>query len=252
MDISLYQAASAMNASSRWQEVIAENLAASQIPGFKKQDLSFSAVQAGQHPPSRLSSSWHNQRFIMPLADTTTNLKAGEIRPTGVNTDLALEGPGFFEVQMPDGRSGYTRDGGFHVNGQGQLVNKQGLPVLGESGSVMLDPNNPGPIVVSPTGDISQGGVVKGRLKLMEFSDPAALSPAGGGMFVAADSTALPSPSSRTTVHQGFVENSNTSTVTEMVNLINANRLFQANQKVILTADERVSRLINDVGNPPA
>ena len=252
MDVSLFQAAAAMNATSRWQEVIAENVASSHIPGYKKQDLSFSAVQAGHQPRSALASQLHNQRFMMPLAGATTNLKAGELRPTGVNTDLALEGPGYFEVQMPDGRTGYTRDGGFRVNGQGQLVNKQGMPVLGDSGSLMLDPNNPGPITVSQTGEVSQGGAMKGRLKLSEFTDPGPLIAAGAGLFVAPDGMAPPTASSRTTVHQGFVENSNTSTVTEMVNLINANRLFQANQKVILAADERVSRLITDVGNPPA
>lgn len=251
MDVSIYQAAAAMNATTRWQEVISENLAASQIPGFKKQDLSFSAVQAGYQPRSQMTSPLNHKHFMMPLAGATTNLKSGELRPTGVNTDLALDGPGFFELQMADGRRGYTRDGGLRVSGQGQLVTKQGLPVMGESGSLELDPNNSGPISVSPTGDVSQGGELKGRLKLSEFSDPGALVPTGSGVFITADPTMQPSIASHTSVRQGFVENSNASTITEMVNLITANRLFQANQKVILAADERMGRLINDVGNPP-
>jgi flagellar basal-body rod protein FlgF len=252
MDMSLYQVAAAMNATTRWQEVISENLAASQIPGFKKQDLSFSAVQAGYQPRSPMTSPLTNQRFMMPLAGTTTNLQAGELRPTGVATDLALDGPGFFEVQMPNGRRGYTRGGGFRVSGQGQLVTTQGLPVLSENGPLQLDPNHPGPVSVSPTGEVSQGGALKGRLKLSEFSDPGALVPAGAGLFIAAAPAVLPGAASHTSVRQGFVENSNTSTITGMVNLINANRLFEANQKVILAADERVSRLISDVGNPAA
>ena len=251
MDVSIFQAAAAMNATSRWQEVISENLAASQIPGFKKQDLSFSAVQGGNQPRSQMASPLNHKHFMMPLAGATTNLKAGELRPTGVNTDLALDGPGFFEVQMTDGRRGYTRDGGLRVNGQGQLVTKQGLPVVGESGSLQLDPNNAGPISVSSTGDVSQGGELKGRLKLSEFSDPGALVPTGSGVFIAPSPMVQPIAASHTTVRQGFVENSNASTITEMVNLINANRHFQANQKVILATDERMGRLINDVGNPP-
>ena len=215
-----------MNASARWQEVISENLASSQIPGFKKQDLSFSAVQARTAGTSPSSA----RRFAMPLAVATTNLQAGELRSTGVATDLALEGPGVFEVQMPGGGRGYTRDGGFRVSAQGELVTKQGLPVIGDTGPLQLDTSNPGPISVAPTGEVSQGAALKGRLKLSEFSDPAAL----------------------VSVRQGFVEDANTSSVTEMVNLISAMRLFQANQKTIQSEDDRVGRLISDVGNPAA
>jgi flagellar basal-body rod protein FlgF len=246
MDISLYQAAAAMNASSRWQEVISDNLASNQIPGFKKQDLSFSAVQAR----SQMSSASLARRLAMPLAVATTNTQAGELRPTGVASDLALEGPGFFEVQLPDGRRGYARDGGFRISAQGQLVTRQGLPVMSEAGPLQLDPNNPGPVTVAPTGEVSQGGGLKGRLKISEFSEPGALVPAGAGVFVAANPLAPPRAASATMVRQGFVENANTSSLTEMANLISASRLFEANQKVIQAADDRVGRLIADVGNP--
>ena len=246
MDISLYQAAAAMNASARWQEVISENLVSSQIPGFKKQNLSFSAVQAGCQAASPSSA----QRYTMPLATTTTNIQAGELRATGVPSDLALDGPGLFEVQMPDGRKGYTRNGGFQVSAQGQLVTSRGLPFMGETGPLQLDPSNPGPISVAPTGEVSQGGVLKGRLKISEFTDPGALVSTGSGLFIAADPAVLPRAATATTVRQGFAENANTSSMTEMVDLINASRHFEANQKVITAADDRMSRLINDVANP--
>ena len=124
MDISLYQAASAMNASTHWQEVIADNLASGQIPGFKRQEMSFSAVQAGFLPHSPGSHQASAQRATMPQAGATTNFQPGELRPTGVGTDFALQGPGFFAVQMPDGTQGYTRDGEFQLNAQGQLTTK--------------------------------------------------------------------------------------------------------------------------------
>ena len=247
MDMSLYQAAAAMNASSRWQEVISDNLASSQIPGFKKQALSFSDVQAGFMAGTSGTAA---KRAMMPVAGTSTNFQAGELHSTGMATDLALDGPGFFEVRMPDGTNGYTRDGEFHLNTQGQLTNKQGFQVMGQTGPIQFDPNNPAPITIALAGEISQGGEQKGQLKLTEFGKPAALASVGGGLFADTDLTAQPRATTTSSVHQGFLENANTSPVTEMANLISAMRFFEANQKVIQTEDDRVGRLITDVGNP--
>ncbi len=250
MDVSLYQAASAMNASSRWQEIIAENLASSQVPGFKRQDVSFSGVAAGYVARAPGAVSGPAQRFQMPLAGANTNFQPGELRNTGVSTDLAIEGTGFFDVQMPDGTHGYTRDGEFRVDTQGQLATKHGLPVMGERGPIQLDARSASPITVAANGEVSQDGVVRGRLKIAEFSDPRALVPSGGGCFVVADPAIEPSTPATATVHQGFLENSNTSPMLEMGNLITAMRFYEANQKVAQMEDDRVSRLINDVASP--
>jgi flagellar basal body rod protein FlgG len=248
MDVSLYQAAAAMNTSSRWQEVISENLAASQIPGFKKQDLSFNAVQSGFMGGA--SGAAAAKRATMPLAKSTTNFQAGELHPTNVATDLAIEGPGFFEVRLPDGTSGYTRDGQFRLNLQGQLITHQGLPVMGQGGPLQLDPNNSAPITIASAGDVSQGGEVKGQLKLTEFNNLAALAASGTGLFIDADLAAQPRAATTSAVQQGFLENANTSSMTEMGNMISAMRFYEANQKVIQSEDERVGRLISDVANP--
>jgi flagellar basal body rod protein FlgG len=247
MDVSLYQAAAAMNASNRWQEVISGNLAASQIPGFKKQELSFSAVQAGFMARAAGARSAATSRFSMPVAGTATNFMAGELNPTGIPTDLAIEGPGFFEVQMPDGTHCYTRGGQLRLNAQGQLTTQHGSLILGNAGPIQLDPSNPGPMTIAPTGEVSQGGVVKGRLKITEFSDPGVLTPTAAGLFIAADPNAQGHAATASQVRQGFVENANTSAVTEMGNLITAMRFYEANQKVIQTADDRVSHLITEV-----
>src|SRR5258708_25868300 len=148
MNIGLYQAAAALNANSRWQESIAQNLASSSIPGFKKQEISFGAVAAGLMPAPAQGS----ERFALPHATPATNFKPGELKFTGVKTDVALDGGGFFAVQLPDGATTYTRDGEFQVNASGQLVTKQGHSVLGEAGPTQLDPNNPAPISISATG----------------------------------------------------------------------------------------------------
>jgi flagellar basal-body rod protein FlgG len=250
MDVSLYQAAAAMNAASRWQEVISDNLAAGQVPGFKKQDLSFSAVQAGFmiRPPNAMPGA--SQRSAMPLAGTTTDFQAGEMQRTGVNTDLAIDGNGFFTVQFPDGTQAYTRNGQFQVNNQGQLITSRGMPVIGDSGPVQLDPNNTAPITISPTGEISQGQDAKGRLKVSEFSNPGALTATGNGFYLATDPSLQPSAATSSTIRQGFLESGNTSSMNEMGNLITAMRLFEANQKVIQTEDDRVSHLITEVANP--
>src|SRR6266536_6031406 len=129
MNVSLYQAAAAMNANSRWQEVIAENLAGSSIPGSRKQDVSFSAVSAGMAPGL---AGLHGGGFVMPMSTATVNFQQGTLRPTTLPTDLAIEGPGFFEVQLPNGSHGFTRDGELQLNAQGQLVTKQGYLVLGD------------------------------------------------------------------------------------------------------------------------
>jgi flagellar basal-body rod protein FlgF len=248
MDVSLYQAAAAMNAGSRWQEVISENLAASQIPGFKKQNLSFTAVQSGFMGSA--SGAAAAKRATMPLANTTTNFQAGELRSTGVATDLAIEGPGFFEVKTPDGTTGYTRDGEFRLSTQGQLLSKQGLPVMGQGGPLQIDPNNPAPLTIAPTGEVSQGGEAKGQLKLTEFNNPAALATTGTGLFLDNDLAAQPHAAATSTVRQGFLENANTSSVSEMGNMISAMRFYEANQKVIQSEDDRVGRLISEVANP--
>lgn len=108
MNVSLYQAASALSASARWQEVVSQNLASASTPGYKKQDLSFSAIQAGVMP-----AQGGGVAVAFPHATSTTSFQPGEVRATGVNTDVAIEGPGFFQVQLPNGATGYTRDGDF-------------------------------------------------------------------------------------------------------------------------------------------
>lgn len=246
MNVSLFQAAAAMNASSRWQELIAENLSASSIPGFKKQDMSFSAVEAGLMS-ARGASAAQPAPFALPRANGHTNFSNGEMKFTGVKTDTAIDGPGFFEVQLPNGTSGYTRDGEFHVDGQGQLVTKSGLPVMGGNGTIQLDPNDPNPITISPNGDISQGAARKGRIKIVEFNTPQLLTPLGGGMFGALDAKLQGGDSSRASIRQGFLEAANTSAVTEMANMITAMRHFEANHRMIQLQDERMGKAISEL-----
>lgn len=245
MNVSLYQAAAAMNADARWQELISDNLAASSAPGARKQDISFSSVEAGlaANEPG-LSGS----RFAIPAAHAETNFEQGESRPTGVSTDFAVEGPGFFQVQMPNGQTSYTRDGEFHVSAQGKLVSKQDYPVLGDSGPIQLDPNDSTPMTVSSTGQVSQNGQVRGRIQLMEFKDPKQLTAIGDSNFLANNPAAQPGTAQSSQLHQGYLEGANTSATTEMASLITAMRMFESNSKVLQMQDDRMGRVISDLG----
>jgi flagellar basal body rod protein FlgG len=245
MNVSLYQAAAAMNAQARWQEMITQNLAADSVPGFRKQDISFSAVQAGV---DATALSTPGAQYMVPSATTATNFEEGEIRATGNSMDFAIEGPGFFEVQLSNGSRGYSRDGEFHINAQGQLVTKQGYAVLGDGGPLQFDPNSTAPLTVAPTGEISQGDQSKGRIHMVEFDNPHSLTSIGEGYFLADRTGVVPATASASSIRQGFLEGSNTSPTAEMASLITAMRMFEANQKVLQMQDERMGRVISDLG----
>jgi flagellar basal-body rod protein FlgF len=245
MNVSLFQAASALNANSRWQEIISDNLASASVPGFKKQQLTMSAVQAGLMPAGSTPQS-----FVLPKASTTTNFTTGEMKSTGVNTDVAIEGHGFFQVDLPGGITGYTRDGEFQVNASGQLVTKEGYAVQGQGGgTIQLNPRDSSPISIAPTGEISQGASAKGKLGLTEFDKPELLTQMSGSYFAAEDPKLNASAATTSKVRQGYLEGSNSSTVSEMTNMITAMRGFEANQHVIQITDDRLGKTIEGLGS---
>lgn len=241
MNVSLYQAASAMTANARWQEVVSENLAAASIPGYKKQELSFSAVEAGATGGATSPN--------LLRAQAVTNFQQGEVRQTGVSTDVAIDGKGFFEIQLPNGANAYTRDGEFQFNAQGQLVTKQGYPVIGENGPIQIDRSQSSAISISATGEISQGSELRGKLKVVEFNNPRLLRE-GSGYFLADNTELQATDVQQPSLRQGFLEAANTSSVLEMANLIRVMRGFEANQRLLQAQDDRMGRAISELGNP--
>ena len=245
MEVSLYQAAAAMSATAQWQDLIAENLSASSVPGSRKQEMTFSDVQAALTPNMAGGAS---SSFALPTATKVTNFQPGELHPTGNVMDFALEGPGFFAVQSANGQTGYTRDGEFQLNAKGQLTDKQGDLVLGESGPLQFQATNPGTITVAATGEVAQGDQIIGKLKTYEFSNPQKLAMTGPGIFSGDGAGTTPMPATSTKVRQGFLEAANVSPTTQMASLITAMRLFEANQKVLQLQGDRMSLAINDLG----
>ena len=243
MNVSLYQAAAAMNAHARWQELIAENLAASTTPGFKKSDITFSAVESGKFT----LPNGQKTTYALPSGTAAISFTPGEIKASSGKMDVAIDGPGMFEIQLSDGSMGYTRDGEFSINAQGQLMAKQGHLVMGNGGPIQLDPRNPAQPSISATGEVSQGIDTKGRLHIVEFPDTKILHAAGGGYFKPNDPSFTPRDVAQPMVRHGFLEMSNTSPVTEMASLITVMRSFEANQRVIQMQDERMGKAISEL-----
>lgn len=239
-----------MEAAALWQQSISENLAASTVPGHKKQQVSFESLHAGALGALSHQPEASPKNFVQPGGKVNTDFSQGLMKPTGVKTDLAVQGKAFFEVQLPDGSSAYTRDGEFHLSDQGQLVTKDGFPVAADGGSLQFDARNSGAVSVAVTGEVSQGGDKKGKIKLTDFNDPSLLSPMGAGYFKASDPKLRADPATTSTLRQGFLETSNTSVVEEMTHLISAMRSFEANQKVVQMHDERMSKAISELAPP--
>ncbi len=245
MNVSLYQAAAALDANSRWQDAIAENLASSSIPGYKRQSVSFSSIQAGLMETSGTQAP--DQHFGLPKDNSSIDFASGQLRPTGVETDVAIEGNGFFEVGLPSGSSAYTRDGEFQVNSQGALVTKQGYPVQGQGGPIQLDPRKRGVLTITADGHITEGTTPVGQLKLTDFKNRQALTHLGGGYFQANSLSAQATDATGTNVRQGFLEGANTTPVSEMVGLLGAMRSYEANQRLIQVNDDRMGQAIRDL-----
>ena len=182
----------------------------------------------------------------MPQGRESTNFQPGAFHVTGVKTDVAVDGAAFFAVQLPDGSTGYTRDGEFRLGVQGQLVSKNGFAVQGDAGPIQLDPNNHGEVSISATGEVSQGADRKGRLKLVEFAQPQQLTRLNGGYFLDGGGAGA-ADASASSVRQGVLESANTSTTTDMAQLLTAMKIYEANHKVTQMHDERMSRSISEL-----
>lgn len=250
MNVSLYQAAAAMNANSQWQDVISDNLASGSVRGFRKEALTVEAVQAGLVPGAGLDASGTPQYFTMPKAVVGTSFKPGEMDYTGDDKNAGIEGSGFFQVQLANGTIAVTRDGEFKISPQGQLVTKEGYPVLSDSGStIKLDPHNRAALSISPSGQVKQGGETKGKIGLTDFENPQLLTETNGVYFLA-DNPKLQTKPATGSLREGFVEGSNTTSLSEVGNMMTAMRTFEANQHVIQIQDDRMGKVISELGSP--
>jgi flagellar basal-body rod protein FlgG len=256
MNLSLYSAATGMEAQQLNLNTIANNLANVNTPGFKRSKIEFQDLLYQKPRASGADSGGGN---IVPtgievgngarVASTSKVFTQGQLTSSGEKLDVALQGDGFFEIQRPDGTLAYTRDGSFKTNAQGQVVTIDGLPVL--SGFQPIPAGSE--IAISEDGNVTlqtANGNQTFRLTLTRFSNPAGLRSLGGNMYeeTAASGTpetGNPAEQGFARTIQGYTEASNVNIVEEMVNLIVAQRAYEVNSKSIQASDEMLQNVAN-------
>ncbi|MCL5036199.1 MAG: flagellar basal-body rod protein FlgG [Chloroflexi bacterium] len=241
---SLYTAASGMMAQQASIDNISNNLANVQSTSFKKSRLDFQDLLYAhtQDPGTEATAGTQIGMGVRSVA-TQKLFTTGSLRQTGNNFDVAIQGDGFYSVKMPDGRDVYTRDGAFKLDGEGNLTSSAGYS-LGIK--IPKDVTN---VEISQDGRVSgipmnsTEPVEIGQIKLTRFLNPAGLRAVGGNLYewtpVAGqkveDKPAAPGMGS---LAQGYLEQSNVNVVEEMINIIQAQRAYEINQKSVQAADE--------------
>jgi flagellar basal-body rod protein FlgG len=246
-----------MDAQQTQLDVISNNLANVGTTGFKHARVAFEDLlyqnlrQSGANSTqdTLLPTGLQVGTGVVPVA-TEVMFDQGNLQQTSNQFDLAINGNGFFQVQMPDGSTAYTRDGSFQINATGQLVTAAGFPVIpaitipAATQSVTIGQD--GTVTVTLQGKSSPTTV--GTLQLASFINPPGLQANGQNLFL--ETAASGTPSANTpgtnglgTVQQGFIETSNVNVVSELVNMIQTQRAYEMNSKSIQTADQMLSKL---------
>ena len=171
------------------------------------------------------------------LMNTSIDLRPGAVQATGNDTDLAIDGPGFFTVQTEEGER-YTRGGSFTLNGQGQLVTREGYPLLTDGGPITAAS---GRLMVSSDGMVSVNGTPVGRLKLASFDRSADLKRESAGLFSALGE---PTAEGDVRVAQGYLEDANVHPVEMLTEMIDTMRGFESNQRALATQLETQEKLV--------
>ncbi len=231
-------------------DVIANNLANVNTTGFKKdkaefQDLLYQTTRApgaeqgnGNTLPTGVQIG-HGSRLVATSKVFTT----GELTHTGANMDVAIQGDGFFEVQLPDGTTAYTRDGALKTASDGRITTSDGLALQGGFQPI---PQGTTDITIASSGQVTTNGAngqQTFRVQLVRFNNPSGLQSLGGNLFkeTAASGTpqiGSPGENGMGTLAQNYLEMSNVKVVEEMVNMIVAQRAYEVNSKAVQSSDE--------------
>ncbi len=251
-------------------EVIANNLANANTNGFKRDDVTFKEYLSKKEnmndtgvdvprSPIKDKDLYHlegrDQSFVI-VNGTHTKFNQGAMRVTDNPLDLALNGPGFFEVATPAGLR-YTRAGSFKISGDGNLVTSEGNPVLSTGGNSADDKDlagryinlngREGTVHINDHGELYMNDEKVAQLSVVEFENSDPLRKVGSSNFENKDPKRSPASASQTWVKQGMVEASNVNPVQEISNLIRANRMFEQDLKAMKTVSEMLQREANDI-----
>ena len=217
MDSGFYVAYAGLSARMQALDIVASNLANSSTVGFKAQNPFYRALAAAQQGEVLSPLNQAVNQFGI-LGGSSVDLHSGSINPTGNNTDMAIEGDGFFSVQTGAGTR-YTRNGSFHLNVARQIVTQDGDLVLAEQGKANVPIALPsGTVSVSPDGTISVNGGLVAKLRVVQFAPGTGILPEGNSKFIAPAASELPAAGA--SVRQGALESSNMNPVQGAVGLI--------------------------------
>ena len=254
MDPALHTAATGMQAQQTRTDVIANNLANVNTTGFKRsrahfEDLLYQTLQG----PATLGSRDTEQlpAIQVGLGTRLTSVQRidsqGSLEQTSRPLDLAIEGEGYFEVQLPNGNSAYTRDGSLQVSDQGVLVTNQGYAIQ----PPIKVPKDATSVTISETGVVTANGVTGatggtqelGRIELARFANPSGLESMGQNLFSETPTSGeaihgMPTEDGNGRIAQGYLEASNVEIVTEMVDMITAQRAYEINSKAIKNSED--------------
>jgi flagellar basal-body rod protein FlgG len=254
---SLYIAKTGLDAQQTNMDVIANNLANVSTNGFKRQravfeDLLYQTVRqpgAQSSEQTNLPSGLQIGTGVRPVS-TERLFSQGNLSQTSNSKDIAVKGEGFFQVQLPDGTTAYTRDGSFQVDQNGQLVTSSGYQVI----PAITIPANALSMTVGRDGIVSvttQGQTVAqqvGQLTLSTFINNSGLESLGENLYQETQSSGAPTESTpglngAGLLYQGYVETSNVNVAEELVNMIQTQRAYEINSKAVSTSDEMLQKL---------
>ncbi|RXR29865.1 flagellar basal-body rod protein FlgG [Sphingobium fluviale] len=248
----LHVARTGLDAQNTKMQVIANNLANVNTTGFKKDRANFEAL-AYQQLIAAGSASDSQNKFAtglslgtgVSLAGTSRIDTQGTLQNTGGALDLAIEGGGYFQVQRPDGAIGYTRDGSFNRTAEGTLVSSDGLPLIPQiqvpDGVISISIGNDGTVSAVLAGQSAPTEL--GQIELASFANSAGLQSVGGNVLLETAASGAPQVGAagldgRGTIKQGSLEGSNVNIVEELVDMIETQRAYEVNSKMIKSTDE--------------
>ena len=234
-------------------EILANNLANLNTPGFKRILSTLEAVPAeGTQPrlpridvPGEIAPNPIPPGSLLRVG-SSLDLRSGPIEATGNPLDLAIEGEGFFVIQTAAGER-YTRNGSFTLDPAGRLVTRQGELVVSDSGPIEVPEG--AALAVAGDGAVTANGQPIGQLRVVVPASAGDFAADGTSLYRTAPGRSAPEalPAERLRIQPGFLEGSNANPISELVAMITAQRIFEAGQRVLSAADETLRRAVNEI-----
>ncbi len=247
-------AASGMISQMTLNDILANNLANINTPGFKQTMAAFKDINEASVNEINPTKGYETDRplgtvSLGSMLDTTCiDFRQGGIKTTGNKLDLAVNGRGFFTVQTQDGLA-YTRNGSFTVDSKGSITTTDGYLLMGERGPLTIDIQNSevNNITVNSNGEILQNGQSIGKIKISDFNDLKSLQSFGNSLYKPSGNQ-LSINAENYEIKQGALETSNANVVETMVNSIQGQRTYEALAKVVETTSRSLNKSVNEVG----